>query len=137
MNPWLLRTGVAVVANAIALLVASLILGDRFEIEVLPFIIVAIIFTLATMFIKPVAENLAGNFASGATWIAGLVTVVLGLIIANALTGSNFDINGWAGWIFGTLIVFAGTLAYDVIDDKIIARVGKQFGIDPGTTGTT
>lgn len=126
----------AVVANAIALLVAALILS-RFDIEPLPFIVVAIIFTIATMFIKPVAENLAGNFASGATWIAGLVTVLLGLIIANALTGSAMSIDGFWTWVWATLIVFAGTLAYDVVDDQIIARVGKQFGIDPGATSTT
>jgi putative membrane protein len=137
MNPWLLRTGVSVVANAVALLIAALVLGSNFQIEVLPFIIVAIIFTIATMLLKPMTENLAGKYASGATWAAGLVTVLLGLIIANALTGSNLRISGWVGWIFGTLIVWAGTLAYDLIDDSVIARVSKQFGIEEGTAGST
>jgi uncharacterized membrane protein YvlD (DUF360 family) len=62
-NAWLLRTGVSVVASAVALLIAALILS-RFEIEALPFIVVAVIFTLATMLIKPVAENVASGAAT-------------------------------------------------------------------------
>lgn len=126
MNQWVLRTGVSVVANALALLVAALLLSN-FEIEVLPFIVMAVIFTLATMLIKPVAESLAGKFASGATWISGLVTVALGLIIANALAGSAIDISGlWNAWIFAIVIVWLGTLAYDLIDDRVVAEVTKR-----------
>lgn len=126
MNPWVLRTGVAVVANAAALLIAAMILS-RFTIEFLPFIVVAVVFTLATMLIKPVAERLAGKYAAGVTWLAGLVTVFLALVIASALAGSAMQIRGFWTWVWATLIVWVGTIAYDLIDDKVIAAVDKRI----------
>jgi uncharacterized membrane protein YvlD (DUF360 family) len=132
-KPWLVRTGAAVIANAVALFIAQLVLGG-FDIDFGPFIIVAIVFTLATLFIKPVMDNLAGNFASGATWIAGLVTVFLGLVIANVLAGSGMDISGFWTWVWATLIVWVGTLIYDVADDRLIAIVKRSL---PGTGEST
>jgi uncharacterized membrane protein YvlD (DUF360 family) len=136
MNPWLLRTGVSVVANAIALLIAALLLGRDFDIDVGPFIIVAIVFTIVTMLLKPFIESVATTYASGFTWVAGLITVVLGLIAANVLAGTGMTMTGWQGYVAAPVIVWLGTLAYDLIDDKVIAEVSKRIPGADGAPGT-
>jgi putative membrane protein len=126
MNPWLLRAGLAAAANAITLLIAAAVL-DRFEINALPFIVAVAIFTLAVIFIKPLIESVAGKYARGATWLAGLVTTYIALLLADILS-DGIQIEGVGTWILATLIVWAGTVVYDLVDDKAIAAVGEATG---------
>ncbi len=125
MIAWVLRTGVAVVANAVALLVAALVLGG-FSIDVLPFITVSIIFTLVTMPIRPVADSLAGDYAARVTWVAGLVTVCAGLVIANAVAGDAVTVTGIWTWVWAALIVWLGTLLYVLVEHRVVAGVDKR-----------
>lgn len=129
--PWLLRAVIAIIANAVALLVAALLLNG-FSIEVIPFITVAIIFTLATVLIKPLMYKLAGRYAPGATFVAGLATVFVGLLVADVVTGSSLQISGVWTWVWATVIVWVGTLIYDVVDDRAIAALRRGLSGEPG-----
>jgi putative membrane protein len=126
MSPWLLRAALAAAANAITLLIAAAVL-DRFEINALPFIVALAIFTLAVILIKPFVESVAGKYARGATWLAGLVTTYIALLLADILS-DGIQIEGVGTWILATLIVWAGTVVYDLVDDKAIAAVGEATG---------
>jgi putative membrane protein len=131
MTPWLLRVVLAGVANAITILIAAAIL-DRFEINAVPFIVAVVIFTAAVVLIKPFAESLAGKYARGVTWVAGLVTTYVALLLADIFS-DGIEIEGVGTWILATLIVWAGTLLYDLVDDQVIAAVGSAT--DRGGSG--
>jgi uncharacterized membrane protein YvlD (DUF360 family) len=125
VNPWILRVVLAAAANAIMLLVAAA-LFDKITINAVTFLIAVVIFTAAALVVKPVAERLAGEYASGVTWVAGLVTTYLALLITDILS-SGLSIEGIGTWIMGTIVVWIGTLIYDIVDDKLIASVGSRF----------
>jgi putative membrane protein len=131
MTPWLMRVVLAGVANAITILVAAAVL-DRFEINAVPFIVAVVIFTAAVVLIKPSAESLAGKYAKGVTWVAGLVTTYVALLLADIFS-DGIQIEGVGTWIIATLIVWAGTLLYDLVDDQLIAAIGTAT--DRGGTG--
>jgi putative membrane protein len=123
---WLIRVACAAAANAITIAIAAAVL-DRFEINAVPYIVAVAIFTAAVILIKPIAENLAGDYASGATWLAGLVATYIALLLADILS-DGIEIEGFGTWILATLIVWAGTLIYDLVDDKVIALIGGRVG---------
>ena len=125
VTPWMVRIGVAAAANAVMLLVAAA-LFDRFEIKVLPFVVAVAIFTLAAIVVKPVAERLAGRYASGVTWVAGLATTFVALLLTDIFS-DGLSIEGAWTWIAGTVVVWIGTLVYDVVDDKLIATVERHL----------
>jgi putative membrane protein len=123
---WLIRVACAAAANAITIAIAAALL-DRFEINAVPYIVAVAIFTAAVILIKPIAERLAGDYASGATWLAGLVATYIALLLADIFS-DGIEIEGFGTWILATLIVWAGTLIYDLVDDKVIAMVGGRVG---------
>lgn len=125
MNPWILRVVLAAAANALMLLIAAA-LFDKIEINAVTFLIAVAIFTAAALVVKPVVERLAGKYASGVTWVAGLVTTYLALLITDIFS-SGLSIEGIGTWIMGTVVVWLGTLVYDVVDDKLIASVGGRL----------
>jgi putative membrane protein len=62
----------------------------------------------------------------GVTWVAGLVTTYLALLITDIFS-DGLSIEGVGTWIMGTVVVWLGTLLYDVVDDKLIASVGGHL----------
>lgn len=133
MNPWLLRTICAAVANAITLAVAAA-LFDKVEINAVTFVVAVAIFTLAALAVKPTAERLAGRYAQGVTWLAGLATTYVALLATDILS-DGLEIEGVGTWIMATVIVWLGTLVYDLVDDKVIVAVGSRFGPSPAGPG--
>jgi uncharacterized membrane protein YvlD (DUF360 family) len=125
VTPWMVRIGVAAAANAVMLLIAAA-LFDKIEIKVLPFVVAVAIFTLAAIVVKPVAERLAGKYASGVTWVAGLATTFIALLLTDIFS-DGLSIEGWFTWVAGTVVVWIGTLIYDVVDDKLIASVQDRL----------
>jgi uncharacterized membrane protein YvlD (DUF360 family) len=122
---WLLRIGCAAVANAVTIAIAAA-LFDKFKINAVPYIVAVVIFTLAVVLIKPFADRLAGKYTKGATWLGGLAATYIALLLADILS-NGIEIEGVGTWILSTLIVWAGTLIYDLIDDKVIAAVQGGF----------
>jgi putative membrane protein len=134
MNPWLIRVGCAAAANAITLGIAAA-LFDKVEINAVTFIVAVVIFTLAAVLLKPLIERAAGEYASGVTWVAGLVTTFLALLVTDTLS-DGLQIDGAGTWVMATVVVWLGTLAYDVIDDRVIAAVGGRLTGPSGSAGT-
>lgn len=126
VNPWIVRIGCAAAANAITLLIAAA-LFDGIEINAVTFIVAVAIFTLAAVLVKPLAEKVAGQYASGVTWVAGLATTFLALLVTDIFS-DGLSIEGAGTWIMGTVVVWLGTLAYDLVDDKLIASVQGHLG---------
>jgi len=132
MSTWVIRIGVAAAANAVTLLVAAAIF-DKIEINAWSFIVAVAIFTLAAIAVKPLADRVAGKYASGVTWVAGLATTWLALVITHVFT-DGLTIRGAWVWVAGTVVIWLGTLVYDMVDDKLIAAVQERFtGTGTGT----
>jgi hypothetical protein len=123
---WLLRIACAAAANAVTIAIAA-VLFDKFDINAVPYIVAVIIFTLAVVLMKPFADRLAGKYASGATWPGGLVATYVALLLADILS-DGIEIEGIGTWTMSTLIVWAGTLLYDLVDDKVIAAAKGRLG---------
>jgi len=136
VTPWMVRIGVAAAANAVMLLVAAA-LFDRIEINAVTFIIAVAIFTAAAIVVKPLAEKVAGQYASGVTWVAGLATTFIALLLTDIFS-DGLSIEGWFTWVAGTVVVWIGTLIYDLVDDKLIASVQNRLsGPGAGPHGST
>jgi hypothetical protein len=97
---WLLGLG----GNAIGLILASLILGDRFSLSVSGFIVSLIVFAvLSGLFTWLVLKFLLRN-AGSIVALTGLFSTFLALLATSVFT-KGLAIDGW-GWVWGTLIVW-------------------------------
>jgi len=104
----IVRTLVAVAANAVGLVVASLVL-DGFSINVASFIVAVVIFTIVFAVLQPflaVQLRRLGNGAMGAT---ALIATLVSLFVTN-LISDGFSISGVGTWIAAAVIVWLAAL---------------------------
>ncbi|PZF81250.1 hypothetical protein [Jiangella anatolica] len=129
---WGIRLVLAAAANGLLLMLAAA-LFDKFSLSFTGWLIGTILFTVFTMLLRGTMASLARKYASGATFLGGLVLTWVGLLLTDLFTGrSAFYLEGFGTWIFVTLIVWAGTVLYDQVDDHIIDAV--KPGRSKGTT---
>lgn len=104
----IVRTLVAVAANAVGLIVASIVL-DGFSIDVTSFIVAVVIFTIVFAVLQPflaVQLRRLGNGAMGAT---ALIATLVSLVITD-LISDGFSISGVGTWIAAAVIVWLAAL---------------------------
>jgi len=104
----IVRTAVAVAANAVGLIVAALVL-DGMDIDVASFIIAVIIFTIVFALMLPFLASQLRRRGSSALGGVALIATLVSLIITD-LVSDGFSIDGIGTWIAATLIVWAGSL---------------------------
>ena len=109
----LARTVLAVLANAVGLLVASALL-DGFDINGAGFITAVLVFTVATVVLGPLVVKIALTSAAFLVGGIALVTTLIGLIITDLFT-DGLTINGLDTWILATLIIWLCTVLASVI----------------------
>jgi hypothetical protein len=117
MNPRVLSFIVAAIAYGITLTIADLIL-DRMRVPWWAGLIAWALFTLSITLLRPVLTRRLSSSVHGYTWVIGLVTVLLSLIITTVLT--PMTIRGLGTWVLATLIVWVGTIVYDMVDDRLV-----------------
>jgi uncharacterized membrane protein YvlD (DUF360 family) len=106
----IVRTGILLAANAIGLIVASLVL-DGFEIDVTGFIVALVIFTVTLALMTPfLASTLRRNQSSSAA-LGGvaLIATFVALLITDLLS-DGLSVSGIGTWIAATVIVWLGSL---------------------------
>lgn len=104
----IVRTLVALAANAVGLVVASIVL-DGFEINVASFVVAVVIFTVVFAVLTPflaVQLRRRGNGAIGAT---ALIATLVSLIVTDLLS-DGFTISGVGTWIGAAVIVWLAAL---------------------------
>jgi hypothetical protein len=120
---WIVRLGLAAAANGLLLLLAA-VLFDKFQLSFAGWIVATVLFTVLTMALRGVMSAIAGKYASGATFLGGLATTWVALLVTDLLTSrGKFDLEGFGTWIWTILIVWVGTLIYDQVDDRLIDAV--------------
>ena len=110
MIRFIVRTGIALLGNAIGLIVASLVF-DGFEIDVTAFVFAVIIFTVAVALMTPfLASTLRRNQSSSAA-LGGvaLIATFVALVITDLLS-DGLSISGIGTWIGATVVVWLASL---------------------------
>lgn len=120
---WAIRFGLAAAAHGVLFMIAA-VLFDKFDLSFVGWLVGTVLFTAFTMLLRGVMASLARKYASGATFVGGLVLTWVALLLTDLfMSQSNFFLEGVGTWIFTTLIVWAGTVIYDQVDDHVIDAV--------------
>jgi hypothetical protein len=106
----LVRTGIALVGNAVGLIVASLVFAD-FEIDATGFIVALLIFTVALALLTPFIANVLRRNQSSSAALGGvaLISTFVALLVTE-LFSDGLDISGIGTWIGATVVVWLGSL---------------------------
>jgi uncharacterized membrane protein YvlD (DUF360 family) len=108
MIRFLVRTGVMLLANAIGLLVASLVL-DGVDVDATAFFIAVVIFTVVLGLMTPFLANQLRKRQSSALGGVALIATLVSLIITD-LISDGFTIDGLGTWLAAAVIVWAASL---------------------------
>jgi|GEM_PF-3385494 len=125
-SKWIIRCALAVVANGVLIAVAAAIF-DKFAMTFTGWILATIVLTVITIGLKGIATRLAAQYASQATWVGGLILVFLALWVVDTISDEVY-LEGGLTWILSTVIIWAGTVLYDRVDDQLADEVGKALG---------
>jgi hypothetical protein len=100
---------VGLVANAIALVVGSLVLEDV-SLGLSGFLIAVVIFTAVGLLVEPLVRQMALRQAPALLGSTALVSVLVGLIVT-ALVSDSLSISGLGTWAIAVVLVWMVSLA--------------------------
>ncbi len=104
----LVRTAVLLLANAVGLIVASLVLSG-FDIDVTAFVVAVVIFTVVLALMQPFLASSLRRHGSSALGGVSLIATLVSLIITD-LVSDGFSIDGIGTWIAAAVIVWVASL---------------------------
>jgi putative membrane protein len=111
------RIALAVVANAIALLIAAALL-DGVRIDASGFVLAVIVFSLASLIVTPVIAWIVVRRMRALLGVIALVTTFAALLVTDLLS-DGFQVEGALDWVLATVIVWLATMIYDVFSRRI------------------
>ena len=103
-----LRTLIAVAANAIGLIVAAFVL-DGMDIDVTSFIVAVAIFTIVFAVLTPFLAVQLRRLGNGAIGATALIATLVSLIVTDLLS-DGFTISGVVAWGVAPVIVWLAAL---------------------------
>jgi len=104
----IVRTAVMLLANAVGLIVASLVL-DGMDIDVTSFIVAVLIFTVVLALMTPFMASQLRRSRSSALGGVALIATLISLIVTD-LVSDGFSIDGVGTWIAAAVIVWVASL---------------------------
>ena len=104
----IVRTAIMLLANAIGLIVASLVL-DGMDIDATSFLVAVIIFTVVSALMLPFLASQLRRRGSSALGGVALLATLVSLIVTD-LISDGFSIDGIGTWLAATVIVWAASL---------------------------
>ena len=104
----IVRTLVALVANAVGLIVAAAVL-DGMHMNVSGFLLAVIIFTVVFALMQPFLASQFRRSRSAALGGVALIATFIALVVTDILS-DGFTINGVGTWIAATVIVWVSAL---------------------------
>jgi putative membrane protein len=116
----LLRIGLAVAANAIALLIAAALL-DGVKINASGFLVAVVIFSIASFLITPLVTWIVVRRVRALLGVVALVSTFVVLLITDLLS-DGFSIEGATDWILTVLIVWVANLILGVASRRLLRR---------------
>jgi putative membrane protein len=123
-----IRIGMAVVANAIALLIAAAVL-DGVRIDATGFAFAVGIFSLASLIVRPIVAWIVLRRMRALLGIIAFVTTFVLLLVTDLLS-DGFEIEGALDWVLATVIVGLATIVYDLFARRLqrlaLIRLGRS-----------
>ena len=104
----IVRTLVAVAANAIGLIVAAVVL-DGVDINVASFVVAVVIFTVVFAVLQPFLAVQLRRLGNGAIGATALIATLVSLIVTD-LVSDGFSISGLGTWVAAAVIVWLAAL---------------------------
>jgi uncharacterized membrane protein YvlD (DUF360 family) len=104
----LVRTLIALVANAVGLIVAALVLDDV-QLDATSFVVAVVIFTVVFALLQPFLAVQFRRMGSGVIGAVALIATLVSLIVTDLLT-DGLSISGMTTWILAALIVWLAAL---------------------------
>ena len=104
----IVRTIVALAANAVGLIVAAAVLDDM-ELDVTGFIVAVVIFTIVFALLQPFLVLQLRGAGSAALGGVALLATLASLIITDLLS-DGFTIDGGVTWLLAAVIVWAAAV---------------------------
>lgn len=108
MIRFIVRTGIALAANAVGLLVAAALL-DGVQLDAGGFIVAVVVFTVAYALMLPFLASQLRRRNSSAIGGVALIAALVGLLVTDVVT-DGLSINGLGAWVGATVLVWAGAL---------------------------
>ena len=104
----LVRTAIALAANAVGLLVAAALI-DGVSLDVTGFVVAVVIFTVVFALLQPfLVAQLRGSRVAALGGVA-LIATLVSLIVTDLVT-DGLNISGLEAWIAGTVVVWLGSV---------------------------
>jgi putative membrane protein len=116
----LIRIGLALLGNALGLLIAAILLKDM-HLSGAAFFLAVVIFTVVMLVLDPLVAKLAAKFADFLTSASALVSTLLGLILTNWLS-DGLSIHGAGTWVLAAVIVWLGAAILGVVLAAVILK---------------
>jgi uncharacterized membrane protein YvlD (DUF360 family) len=116
----LLRAAVFLGSSAIGLLVAAWLVPGV-SVSVVGFITAVVVFSIAQAILSPFIFKMASRYASALLGGIGLVSTLVALILAAALT-HGLSIRGIGSWLAATLVVWLVTALATLLLPLLIVR---------------
>ncbi len=113
MIRFLVRTLIALIANAVGLLVAAAVL-DGVHLDGAAFILAVVIFTVVFALMLPFLASQLRRRSGAALGGVALIATLVSLIVTD-LVSDGLNINGVGTWIAATVIVWAVALVAEFI----------------------
>ena len=104
----LVRTGIALGANAVGLLVAAALV-DGMDVDATTFVVAVVIFTVVFAVLQPFLAVQLRRLGSAALGGVSLIATLVSLIVTD-LVSDGFTISGIGSWIAATVIVWIASL---------------------------
>ena len=114
------RMALSLLANAFALLVASILLTG-FAINALGFVVAVCIFTASTTILEPLITRIATQNAPYLLGGIALVTTFVGLLVTTLIT-DGLSIRGIGTWVMATLITWLATIVGTLILPRFLFK---------------
>jgi len=114
------RMALSLLANALALLVASVLLTG-FAINGLAFVVAVCIFTASTTILEPLITRIATQNAPYLLGGIALVTTFVGLLVTTLMT-DGLSIVGIGTWVMATLITWVATVVGSLILPRLLFK---------------
>lgn len=121
----LISAAIFVLANAIALLVASLLLGESFSFTATGFIFATLLLSIVEALAGPLVERMSEKNLPALKGGVALVTTFIGLLITNVLVG-GMTVQGASTWLMATILVWAGALIATILLPMVLVKHAKE-----------
>ena len=120
----LIRIALAVVANAVALLIAAAVL-DGVRLDTSGFVVAVVVFSIASLVLTPLVTWIVVRRVRALLGVVGLVATFVVLLVTDLLS-DGFSIEGALDWVLAVVIVWIANLVFELASGPLTRRLLRR-----------